>query len=122
MPERALDANRVPASNRAKRLLREIIDLLQNYEDDHRLRRRRRRQSDLTIFEKSISAIVSDLIVWDILFPGEWLYISLSHRNLRRNNRYEPFSFGSTLSYNLRLLETPEIGFVEKRLGRRVVD
>jgi hypothetical protein len=121
MPERALDQNRVPSSERAQAVIREIINRLINYERYHELRQRARRPEDQAIFEKSISAIVSDVIVWHILSPGDWLYVSLSHRNLRQQNRYQPFNFGSTLSHNLKVLNAREMGFIEKELGHRVV-
>ena len=120
MVERALHPCRIPITEASRALVAEAINQLQNYEHHFELRRRRRRPADQEIFERTITAVLSDAICWNLVDPEGWLFLGLSHRNLTRRSRYSPFSFGRKLSHNLNVMAAEEMAFIEMRLGQRV--
>jgi hypothetical protein len=119
MVDHPIDPHWIPVTGSSQEAVVEIINRLQNYERYYEHRQRARRAADQEHFERSITAIICDVIQRHLTDRHDWVRVSLSHRHLDTRSRYKPFSFGQTLPHNLRLLEAEEMGFIEKRLGGR---
>ena len=117
--DRPLNPNRVPVSRVSQELIAEATRRLLEHEVNHQPRQRRRKAKDQEIFEaRSVETILSDVICSCLLEPNDWLYLSLSHNQSRKQSRYEPFRFGQALGHILNIMEAPEIGFIERMRGK----
>jgi len=120
MTDHPIDPYWVPHSTYVREAVAEVLKRLQNYEKYYENRKRARREADQAHFERSISAIVCAVIQCYLNNKNDCVSISLSKRDLSKQSRYQPFSFGKTLPYNLAILTAPEMGFLKIKKGERV--
>lgn len=114
--DRFFDPWRVPSSAEATTLVGDVLNQLQRYEQHREPRRRKRRKRDQEIFEKTVSAVICDLI-HTVLVSDAGIVIPRSNRVLGKKSRYRPVAYGKTLPHLLDMLATPEMDFVEQDVG-----
>ncbi|MEM7430682.1 MAG: hypothetical protein AAF351_01960 [Pseudomonadota bacterium] len=112
-----------------KRLCADTATLIENYETspvaEPKLRRKRRRRNssskpDATKFRLLVEGLVCDLAHRNALEPDGWLVVSRRNDDIAGRSRYKPEYLGKPLPHLLDTLATPEIGFIEQRLGKHV--
>ena len=108
---------RTPQTEKARAAIRDVAHQLQSYERLYQLRKRKRRPADQEAFEATVSAIVSDLMYHHILGHGDGVYITRSNRYLGCKSRYRPHAYGKTLPTILDHMATPEMAFLDMKLG-----
>ncbi len=119
--DRPFNPYRCPRSEKAKAIVADVTNQLQNYEKHRRPRKRARKPTDQAIFEETVSAVVCDLIHSYLSDPTRKVFVGLSNRSLGRKSRYRPSSaLGKKLSALLESLSAPEMAFVEMVKGSRV--
>ena len=119
MTDYPIDPYWIPSAANAREAIAEIINRLQNYEISFGLRQRARRRFDQEHFERSVTAIICDVIVRHIANPDDRIRVSLRHGDRAPRSRYEPFSFGQTLRHILEIMQAAEMDFLETEWGGR---
>jgi len=118
--DRWFNAHRVPRTEKAKDLLKEVINQLTNYEEYKRIRQRARRPRDKEVFEATVSAVICDLMHHHIVAEeGQRIAFSQSNKKLGSKSRYKAVALNKTLPKLIRSLGAPEMQFVEARKGER---
>jgi hypothetical protein len=117
--DRPFNPFRTPKSDRAKALVGDVINQLQNYESHRKLRKRKRKAQDQVNFEAAVSAIICDLIHRELGDTGSRLSLSLSKAVLQRPSRYEAPSMSKTLPDLVKRLASREMEFLEFVKGTR---
>lgn len=107
---------RFAASEKAKAIVHEALQLLQNYEAHFNLRRNRRRPRDQATFEQTVDAVLSDLM-HDHLTGGVGIFVSRSNRVLGTKSRYRPPIYGKAFPAILDLMAKPEMGYIEQDIA-----
>src|SRR3954451_4816971 len=85
--DRQFDPYRYPRTDKANILVNDILDQLQRYEELASPRQRQRKLNDQRNFEKTVAAVVCDLIHRELTKPGGCL-VPLSNQVLSRAGRY----------------------------------
>jgi hypothetical protein len=114
---RPFNPGRNPKSERAKAVVGDVLNQVQNYEKHHRKRQRRRRAVDQETFEVTVAAVVCDLIHHHLSGQGDGVFITRSNQVLGRRSRYRPQAYGKSLPEILDRLASPEMEFVTQQLG-----
>ena len=99
----------------------ELQQQLEGYEHLYGLRKRERRKPDQRTFERTVEAIVCDLVHRQLTCPGGKIHITQSHQVLRRKSRYKGMALNKNLPNWLRNMATEEMDFLTYELGKRVV-
>lgn len=115
--DRGFNPWRMPRTEKAWAVIKDILNQVQNYELHFNLRRRRRKQADQRVFEATVAAIASDLMYHHILGHGEGVFITRSNQILGRKSRYRPIAYGKSLPAILDRMTAPEMAFVGLSLG-----
>jgi hypothetical protein len=122
--DRPFDGFRVPASERARKLVMEAARRVANYEAHFGLRRRARKARDLATFEATVGAVVADLVHHHLSGqPGAGasrcsaVAIPLAKSKLARRWRHRPAALNNTLPHLLRVMAAPELAILELTLG-----
>jgi len=115
--DRPFEDFRYPVSPKARAVVFDVIGQLQRYEQEFRLRRRRRKAEDQKTFETTVATVVCDLIHRWVTEPEGWVAVSLSNDTLGRADRYKSPALNKTLPIILERLSSPEMAFVEMRKG-----
>ena len=110
---------RIPKTDRARSVVADVINQVQNYEEYYRSRQRRRKDADQLVFEATISAILCDLIHHHLSSRDGGVFITRSHQILGRKTRYRPLAYGKSLPAILDCLATIEMSFITQELGIR---
>lgn len=110
---------REPRTERAKAVVQDVVNQLQDYEVQFQLRQRKRRKADQETFEATISALVCDLIHHHLTASGNGVFITRSHVQLGQVGRYKPRAFSKTLPDILNRLSSPELAFLEQKMGHK---
>ena len=110
---------RSPKSDRAGAVVADITEQISSYEEHFKPRKRARRVTDQAIFERTISAVVCDLIHRHLEQSGGKVAVSLSHRVLGKKGRYRSPALGKRLPDYLKYMASPEMGFVKLVKGSR---
>lgn len=106
-------------TERARAIVGDVLNQVQNYERYYRVRQRCRRAADQQAFEATITAIICDLIYHHLSGQGDGVFITRSNQILGRKSRYRPTAYGKSLPDILDRLASPEMGFVAQELGCR---
>jgi hypothetical protein len=115
--DRPFDPHRNALGDNLKAIVADVLNQLQNYEKYYKLRKRRRKANDQSRFERTIEAIVCDLTHRALTEPDGWIAVSLSNQVLGVKNRYGATALNTTLPTVLKNLASPEMSFVDLRLG-----
>jgi hypothetical protein len=110
---------RRPKTERAKAVIRDVLNQVQNYEKYLRKRQRGRKPADQQVFEATITALICDLIHHHLSGQGEGVFITRSNQILGRKSRYRPLAYGKSLPDILDRMASPEMEFVSQQLGSR---
>mgnify|MGYP005992772143 CR=1 FL=1 len=113
------DGFRAPKSIKAKEMVAEIVNQIENYEKYLSLRKRKRRPVDQVIFETTVAAVICDVIHHHLSGHAGKVAISRSHRKLAVKSRYRSMAEGSTLPVILDRLSAAEMAFLTKIDGYR---
>jgi hypothetical protein len=111
---------RLPKSERAWAVVRDVVNQVQNLEQHDGLRKRARRQLDQERFEASVAAIIADLIHFHLCSSPGGLVITRSKTVLGRRSRYRPPVYNRTIPDILDRLARPEMAFIEQSKGRQL--
>lgn len=115
--ERPLDAWRIPVTEPGEQFVQEIILMVEAYECEVGLRKRKRRQKDAVIFYRALRAIVCDLAVYAIAGEGNGVYLSLFHRKPAQKSRYCDPTTTRKLSQLLQTLSSPKLDLIKIEIG-----
>ncbi len=110
-----------PASENTRSVIKDVTNQVQHLESYHQLRTRRRRQADQRTFEMAVSTIVCNAVRCWLKNPDGWVALSLSKDHLSRRSRYHSPVFTKTLPDILKRLATPEMSFIELKLGQQAL-
>jgi hypothetical protein len=111
---------RLPKSERAWAIVRDVVGQVQSFEQHFGLRERGRRQTDQERFEASIAAIIADLTHFHLSGAPGGLVITRSKTVLGRRSRYRPPVYNRTMPDILDRLATPSMAFIEQSKGRQL--
>mgnify|MGYP000636094625 CR=1 FL=1 len=120
LPARAFNPHLAAGSDRMHAVVREMIGLLENYEKFYSTRKRKRRPADQKTFERTVEALVCDLISRELEYPGASIHLPLSNRVLRKKSRYKGVALGKTLPDVLRSMKAEEMSMVEMTKGTKI--
>ena len=111
---------RLPATERAHEVVREVAGQLQALSRRyHSLRQRKRRPDDQQRFEAIVAAVIADLIHHHLSgSPGNGLVVTRSKNVLARQSRYRPAIFTEAFVTVLDLLAAPEMDFLVQQKGK----
>lgn len=121
-PDRPFNPHRHPRTAQAHEAIASVIRQVERYEEFMGLRQRARRATDQATFEKTVTAIVSDLCYQYCLNPEVKVFISLSKQLLGHKSRYTPKVMGKTLPTILEYMSSPELALVEIEKGHRLLN
>ena len=116
--ERQFDPWRKPKSPAAEHFVEIIIEMIDNYEQQYELRKRKRKAKDLYAFRRVISAIISDLAVSALTEDSRGFRLYRSNGKLNYGSRYRTPVTTKTLPYLLDLMSDPVLRIVEQDLGK----
>jgi hypothetical protein len=119
-PDTWFNPYRVPKTERARAVVRDVVGQVQGLERHDGLRKRARRQADQDRFEASIAAIIADLIHFHLSNAPGGLVITRSKTMLGNRNRYRPPVYNRTIPDILDRLARPEMAFIEQSKGRQL--
>jgi len=120
-PDPWFNPYRQPATDRACAIARDVAGQLQVVEKCRGLRARRRKARDQETFEEIVAAVVADVIHHYLSgSPGDGLVVSRSKKILGRASRYRPPVFAEGFRHVLNLLSSPEMEFVQQRVGQQL--
>lgn len=102
----------------SKALVDDVIKQLMGYELHLGLRKRSRKQADLEIFKRQITAIICEAVHRHLTDKSKRTAISLSNQHLSRKDS-EHKILNNTLSQNITNLASPEMAFLELSRGDR---
>jgi hypothetical protein len=119
-PDPWFNPYRVPATERAREVVRDITGQLQVLEQYRQLRQRKRRPEEQQRFEAIVAAVVSDVIHHHLLGShGAGLVVTRSKKLLANRSRYRPAILTDTFVTVLDLLTAPEMDFITQDVGER---
>src|SRR5262249_52760966 len=108
-PDTWFNPYRVPKTEQARAVVRDVVTQVQGLEHHDGLRKRTRRQADQERFEASIAAIIADLIHFHLSNAPGGLVITRSKTVLGQRNRYRPPVYNRTIPGILDRLARPEM-------------
>jgi hypothetical protein len=111
---------RVPKTERAWAVVRDVVNQVQSLEQDDGLRKRARRQVDQERFEATVATIIADLIHFHLASAPGGLVITRSKTVLGRRSRYRPPVYNRTIPDILDRLARPEMTLIEQSKGRQL--
>jgi hypothetical protein len=109
---------RVPKTEQARAVVRDVLNQVQGLEEHDKLRKRARKQADQERFEASVTAIIADLIHFCLSKAPGGLVVTRSKTVLAKRSRYRPPIYNKTLPAILDRLSKPEMAFIEQSKGR----
>jgi hypothetical protein len=108
---------RAPKTDRARAVVNDVTNQVQNFERFEMFRKRARRPRDQQAFEDSVSAIVCDLIHFHLLGQPGGLVVTRSNTILGKRSRYRPPIYNQTFPVILDRLASPQMAFIEQYKG-----
>ena len=118
LKDRPFNAWRVPRSDSAQRVINDVLNQLQNYEKHLGLRKRKRKAKDQKTFEKTVTAIICDVIHQYLIHgPEQQVFLTQSNRALGTKSRYRAPALNKALPDILKRLASPEMEFILKTTG-----
>jgi hypothetical protein len=119
-PDTWFNPYRVPKTEQARAVVRDVVAQVQGLEHHDGLRKRARKQADQERFEASIAAIIADLIHFHLSKAAGGLVITRSKTVLGSSSRYRPPVYNKTIPDILDRLTRPEMAFIEQSKGRQL--
>ncbi|TPQ31823.1 hypothetical protein [Cupriavidus pinatubonensis] len=110
--DRPFNGFRIAKTERARAVVADVINQIQNLETFYSFRQRARKPGDQQQFEQQIEAIVCDLIHRQITAPGGKLAVPFSKTILGNSDRYRAKVLGKTLPDVIERMAMPEMDFV----------
>ncbi len=117
--DRPFQPHRDARSKKAKELIRGIIREFGEVERNQNLRKRTRKAADQSIFEETVTAIISDVVHRYLEEPTGSVSVCLSNRTLGRKSRYRAAALGKKLPAIIRTLCAPQMGYLHLTKGTR---
>ncbi|MEH6502086.1 MAG: hypothetical protein V7751_22135 [Pseudoalteromonas distincta] len=117
--ERPFQPYRCNHSKKSKELVQDILREYEAYENDNYLRKRTRKAADQTIFEETVTAIITDIVHRYLEEPEGSVSVSLSNRILGVKSRYRAPALGKKLPAIIRTLSTPQMDYLRLTKGMR---
>lgn len=117
--DRPFNPYRLPGTENAKSLVRDVLGQLMEYEAYRGLRKRKRKAADQQSFDALVTSLICDLVHIHLSAPERMIHISLSKRTQIRIKRYHAYSVSKTLPDVLQSMTSPEMGFLQLDKGRR---
>jgi len=117
--DRHFDPYRRPRTEKAHRLVADVLNQLQNMEKHHAALKRKRKPSEQTVFEQRVTAVISDA-------AHRWLTdkqadarvaVPYSNRELSQAGRYRSPVLRQKLRDVIQKLASPQMSFLEFQLG-----
>lgn len=108
---------RIPKTERARAVVEDVLNQIQNHERYYGARQRRRKAPDQKVFEATLSAIICDLMHYHLTGRDGGVFITRSKQILGRKSRYYPLAYGTTLPDTLDRLATPQMAFMVQHIG-----
>lgn len=118
--DRRFNAHRFAASENAKAIVKEAIELLLSCEAHFGLRTNKRRARDQETFDLTVDAILSDLMHHHLAGASGDIYVTRSNRVLGAKSRYRPRAYSKMFPYILDLMAKPEMAHVEQLIAAPV--
>ncbi|MBL0934264.1 MAG: hypothetical protein IBJ07_05895 [Rhizobiaceae bacterium] len=115
--DRPFNAYRYASSSEAKAIVSEAISLILTYEAHFALKKNKRRATDQAVFDKTVEAVLSDLMHHKALEYPCGIYISRSNRVLGSKSRYRPPVYSKQFRHVLDLLARPEMDYVRQDIA-----
>jgi hypothetical protein len=111
--DRPFDGWRVPATDKARALVAEVVRRVEAYEHHFRLRKLTRSARHQATFEATIAAIVVDVVHHHlsrgVAQNGGDVAVPRDKRRLARRSRYRPPALGEALPHVLDIMAKPEL-------------
>lgn len=108
-------------SDAMRQTIAELLQQLDGYEEYFGLRQRKRRQADQRTYERTVEAVICDLVHRELTSPGGKVHVSQSNQLLRKKSRYKGEAYNKTLPQLLKNMAAEEMSFLTYQRGRRVV-
>ena len=101
-----------------KDLIADVVNHIEGYEDFYGLRKRKRKANDQATLERTVEAILCDLVLLQNDRFHDSLYLPLSNQVLRQASRYKGVALGKTLPGILEAMASEELGFLTQEKGK----
>ena len=111
---------RMPKTERAWAVVRDVWRQVQAAERFEGLRERARSPADQEVFNATVNAVVADLIHFHLSGNPGGLIVSRSHQVLGKKSRYRPAIYSKAFPMILDNLALPVMSFIEQSLGGAV--
>jgi len=108
-------------SDNMRVVVSELTGQLNEYETFYGLRQRQRREADQRTFERTVEAVICDLVHRELTCPRGKIHVSQSNQLLRKKSRYKGAALNRNLPEWLRNMASEEMDFLTYELGKRVV-
>lgn len=101
-----------------KDLIADVVNQIEGYEDFYGLRKRKRKANDQATLERTVEAILCDLVLLHNDRIHDSLYLPLSNQVLRQASRYKGVALGKTLPSILQAMASEELDFISLEKGK----
>jgi hypothetical protein len=115
--DRGFNPWRYAATEKARSIVAEAVQMVESYEHHRALRKRNRKAADQRTFEFTIEAILCDLMNHVLIGFPKGLFITRSGGVLSRQDRYKAPAQNKKLPDLLDNLAKPELAFITQRIG-----
>lgn len=102
-----------------QRLINEVTAEIDAYEARCAVRRRKRKAEDKLVFDRTVSAIMCNLVHAVLTEDSRGMAIPRSNRTLGQRGRYTPPAQSRQIPYVLDLLANPELRWLRQELGEK---
>jgi hypothetical protein len=117
--DRHFDPYRRPRTDKAKGLVADVLNQVQNMEKHHELLKRKRKPAEQAVFEQRVTAVISDVTHRWITEKGgdACIAVPYSNRELSKAGRYRSPVLKQKLRDVIQNLASPAMLFLEFQLG-----
>lgn len=117
--DRPFNGFRIAKSEQARALVADVLNQIQTYEANERLRKRARKPTDQLLFQRQVEALVCDLAHRHISHPDKGIAVPFSKRILGIKDRYRACVLSKTLPCVVQRMASDQLTFAELELGMR---
>jgi len=101
-----------------KNLIGDVVNQIEGYEEFYWLRKRKRKANDQETLERTVEAILCDLVLLHNDSIHDSLFRPLSNQVLRQASRYKGVALGKTLPSILQAMASEELDFITLEKGK----
>jgi hypothetical protein len=101
-----------------KNLIADVVNQIEGYEEFYGLRKRKRKANDQATLERTVEAILCDLVLLHNDRIHDSLFLPLSNKVLRQASRYKGVALSRTLPDILRAMSSEELDFITLEKGK----